>query len=219
MTQSHVNTFISFYAHSLTVYSRFPSVCCWAVSCTRCRCHVVGMQVDCHVLRNPDGLGLCVLCAALCAPLTGWASVPAIVLPAACVHPLRPAWGLSSAPSSGLLSSRLHLLGLSCRLLWLLWSSHAIHTQRGSGGQLVTICAGAAAVVRSRLRSVRGRPQLHSRVARVPLGVLVVWKSWRVTLPSSRKDGSIFTSPKISRIIKSFLESTSSILCGYIIIN
>ena len=58
LTRSHVDTFISFYAHSMTVYSRFLPVCCWAVSCTCCRCRVVGMQVDCHVLRNPNGLGL-----------------------------------------------------------------------------------------------------------------------------------------------------------------
>ena len=41
-------------------------------------------------------------------------------------------------------------------------------------------------VVRFRLRSVRGRPQLHSRVARVALGVLVVLEGGAVNVPTTR---------------------------------
>lgn len=162
LTQSHVDTFISFYAHSVTVYSRFPPVCCWAVSCTRCRCHVVGMQVDCHVLRNPDGLGLCVLCAALCAPSDGLGVRP-------CNRPACICWACPGG------------CGGSCgRPMPYTHSGKAAASSSRSAPALLPSCVPGFGRFRLHLH-------VHSTFAGGTLGGLVVWKSWRVTLPNSRR--------------------------------
>ena len=148
---------------SVTVYSRFPPVCCWAVSCTRCRCRVVGMQVDCHVLRNPDGLGvrpcnrpacICWACPGGCGGSCG-RPMPYTHSGEAAVSSSRSAPGLPSSCGPGFGRFRLHL-------------------------------------------------DVHSTFAGGALGVLVVWKSWRATLPSTRKIGKFFTASKNSPHYKAF---------------